>query len=205
MRNSFGFGKFEVLTVIVLLLIIVSILGYITLGGVSEQKISTMKDSALSFSRIVGSNISSFHNVDTVYLEEAIKEKVTRDIKNPFGFGNCDGSQSFVHFENGSSFVTLKCGHYLIDNAGFNDMDKVDIYKVSDWSTEKTKKDNIEERKLYNCKKNGKQVYEDYTEELYFVFKYNYDYHTDYYFANDVDDCEVQTKTFYRQKTVVNS
>ena len=77
--------------------------------------------------------------------------------------------------------------------------------KKKEKEKEKTKKDNIEERKLYNCKKNGKQVYEDYTEELYFVFKYNYDYHTDYYFANDVDDCEVQTKTFYRQKTVVNS
>ena len=62
MKNNKGFGKFEVLTVFVLVIAIFAFLMHSVLGGATGQKISTMKDSAISFSKIV---FLRFRNVVT--------------------------------------------------------------------------------------------------------------------------------------------
>ena len=178
---------------------------YIFLGGVSGQKIDTMKENALSFQKTVATNIASFHNVDTVYLDEAIKEEFIGNIKSPFGGGNCDVTQSKVNFVEGKPYVTLKCGDYLIDKAVFNDKDSVDLFKVTAWSEKEIKGDDVETIELYNCTKDGKEVYDQYYEELYFIVKMNSDNQTNYYFANDIpkDKCTVVKKNFYRHKEKV--
>ena len=109
MKSNKGFGKYEVLTVIVLLLIVFCILSMNMFGGVSKQKIETMKNSAVNFSSSVTTNISSFHNTGKVYLQEVIDEKLIRDIKSPVGGGKCSSSESYVELIDGSPFVTLKC------------------------------------------------------------------------------------------------
>ena len=200
MRNNKGYGKFEVLTVIVLLLGIFAFLAYVFLGGVSGQKLQTMKDNANRFSRTVANNMNSFHNTETVYLGEAIDEEILKNIKNPVGKGNCSVSESFVHFTDGMPYVTFRCGDYLIENVNFTGKSDYPVYKLSDWSETKTG-DNVEEKELYNCTDNGKEVFDEYYEELYFVYLVNKKYGTSHYFASSVDStCKVVKKTFYRTK-----
>ena len=64
MRNNKGFGRYEILTVIVLMLIIFCILSVVMFGGISKQKIETMKKNAITFNSAVTTNIASFHNTD---------------------------------------------------------------------------------------------------------------------------------------------
>lgn len=200
MLNNKGLGKFELLTVLVLLMAIGSFFGYIILQGADNQKFKTMKNSALSFSNAVTTNIASFHYTDVVYLEEAVEEKVFPSIKNPFGKGSCDSTQSRVDTVDGKTYTTLKCGDYLIDNASLVDPNSVIIYRVSDWSPNKPDGEDFEERVLYNCLDGEKEVFDQYYEELFFVHEYNKKYGTDIYFANGVSssNCEVVSKTFYR-------
>lgn len=200
MKNNYGFGKFEVLTVIVVLLGIFAFLAYSLLGGVSSQKLQTMKDNANSFSRTVANNMNSFHNTENVYLGEAVDEQIIKKIKNPVGGGYCSLSESFVHFDAGMPYVTFRCGDYLIENVNFTGSNDFPIYKVSDWSEKKTNDDD-EEIVLYNCTDNGKQVFDEYYQELYFVYLINKKYNTDHFFASTVDSiCKVEKKTFYRTK-----
>ena len=206
MLNKNGFGKFEIMTVLVLLMGVGSFLAYLTLKGADNQKFVTMKNSAVSFANAVTTNIASFHYVNVVYLEEAVDEKVFPNIKNPFGKGACDSTQSRVDTVDGQTYATLKCGEYLIDNASIVDRDSVVIYRVSEWSEEKPSGDDIEERVLYNCVSEGKEVFDQYYEELFFVYEYNKKYDADIYFADNVteDNCKVVTKTFYRNHDLVD-
>ena len=202
MRNNKGGIKYELVTIILLGLIIFAFLFYVLLGGLSKHKVKTMKENAITFSKTVATNIASFHNVDTVYLGEAINEKVIERIKNPVGTGDCDITESKVSFDNGKPLVTLRCGEYLIDNEKAVDEESMKIYKVGKWKEEKIK--DGEEKTLYNCEKDGKLVYSDYYEELYFISKVNKDNDTDYYFAKDIKDtCKVVSKSFYREKELV--
>ena len=82
----------------------------------------------------------------------------------------------------------------------------VNIYKVSEWTTDKKKNsNNLESKKLYNCIKNGKEVYTQYYEDLYLVSKIDKDFNTNYFFIKDIDKdtCKVVGKTFYRTKELV--
>ena len=200
MKNRNGFGKFEVLTIIVIIMIIFCVVGYYFLGGVSDRKIDTMKKSAISFSNTVGTNIATFHNSGMVYLQEAIDESLIGQIKSPVGMGNCSTSESYVEFIDSVPYVTLKCNDILMEKGKFIGDDKQDIYRVSDWSLKK-KSDNDEEKVLYNCVDNNKEVFDKYYEELYFVYEINKKFGTYYYFPEEVKgNCEVVKKTFYRTK-----
>lgn len=204
MRNNNGFGKFEVLTVILLLLCIFGFLMYTILGGASKQKIDTMKKSAISLSKTVAINGDSFHSVDVVYLDEVIHENLLKNISSPFSSKDCDVGESKVEMIEGHPYVTLKCDAYLIDKELMESNEDAKIYKVSDWSEEKLEGDDVETKKLYNCKEKGKEVFDKYYEELYFVFEVNKKYGSDHYFANEVEECKVVSKKFYRTKKLVN-
>lgn len=201
MKSNKGFGKFEVLTIMVVLLIIFCILSMNLFGGVSKQKIETMKKSATSFTSSVTTNIDTFHNTEKVYLQEVIDEKLIRPIKSPVGGGKCSGADSYVELIDGMPYVTLNCNNVLIEKENFVNKD-INVYKVSKWMSKKTK-DDMEERILYSCKSNGKEIFDRYYEELYFVYEINKKYGTDYYFASNVKDCEVVSKTFYRTKELI--
>lgn len=205
MKNSNGFGKFEVLTMIAILLIIFGLLSSIILGGTSSKKLDTMKNSAVSFSKTVSTNINSFHNLENVYLGEAIDEKIIKKIKNPTGSGYCSESESIVQIIEGDPYVTLRCGDYLIEKTNFAgvSINDIDVYKVSKWNTMQSGDDD-EERTLYNCKEKGKEIFDEYYEDLYFVYLINKKYNTDYYEARAVHgECEVVSKSFYRTKEKV--
>ena len=202
MRNNKGFGKFEVLTVIVLLMIVGSFLLYGVIKQSPEEGLKTMKNDAIKFSNAVATNNDTFHNTNFVYLGEVLDEKLISEIKNPVGKGNCSQSESFVEMINGTAVTTLRCGNYLIDKATFAGGEKMKVYQVSDWSEKKSSSSN-DQKKLYNCLVKGKEKYPEYYDELYFVYLINQDYDTGHFFADTVDpsDCKVVSKTFYREKT----
>ena len=205
MRSS-GFGRFEVLVILTVMIIVFAIGGYMILGGSNHQKFNTMKENAWSFSNAVATNIASFHYSNVIYLQEAVDEGVFPNIKNPFGGGNCDASQSRINIIDGQAYATLRCGDYLIDQSSFEDRSQVDVFKVSDWSTKKLEGDDVEERTLYNCLEDGKEVFDNYSEELFFIYEYNKKYGTDYYFAESLDNsnCEVVSEVYYRTHTKAN-
>lgn len=201
MKNNKGFGKFEILTVLVLMLVVFCILSMNLFGGVSKQKLETMKKSAVSFTNAVTTNIATFHNTETVYLQEVIDEKLISPIKSPVGGGNCSSADSYVELIDGMPYVTLKCNNVLFEKENLVNSN-IKAYKVSDWMTDK-KKDDMEERVLYNCNSKGKEIFDRYYDELYFVYEINKKYGTDYYFASDVEECKVVSKTFYRTKELI--
>lgn len=202
MKNNKGFAKYELITVIVLVLVVFAYLMNCVLGGTSNTKIQALKESALNFSKAVSINVSQFNNFEVVYLKEAYEEKVLETLKNPFGSGNCDEAESKIEFVNGQPHVTLKCGNYALFNEDFSDPKNVDVYEVSDWTT--TAKDDSEQKDLYNCVKDNKDLFNDYYEDLYLVSRINHDYNTSFYSASDVKDfCDLEKKTFYRSKKLI--
>ena len=200
MKNNKGFGKFEVLTIIVLLLCIFAYLAYHFLGGVSVKKLSTMKDSASSMAKAVIVNKETFHNPKKVYLAEILDEQLMKEIKNPAGEGNCSHSESFVELGEHNNYVTLQCGAYLLDHVDVNEIKEAPFYQVGEWTTKKTNDDD-QERVLYNCKENGKDLFMESYDDLYFVYQVNRMYSTNYYDVSGVRGlCEVKETTMYRTK-----
>ncbi len=200
MKNKKGFGTFEILALIALALAIFAFLAYLILGGANNTKFNTMKETAYNFSKTVATNIASFHYVNTVYLDEAVDEGFFKAVKNPFGKGNCNGGESRIDIIEGKPHVTFKCDKYLIKGSTFDDHTEIPIYQVSEWKTEKLDGKDTEKQTLYNCKDNGKEIFDEYYEELYFVYRYNKQFGTDHYFAKTIDssNCEVVSQEFYR-------
>ena len=205
MKNNKGFGKYEVMTMIVILLIVFAFIFYLVIQGAEKQKFTTMKENALNFAKTVATNTSSFHYIDVVYLDEVIEEGFSKNIHNPFGGGECDITQSRVDTKDGQTYATLKCGNYLIDQSDFTDLDKVPIYEVSDWQEESIEGEDVQERVLYNCIADGNEVFDQYFEELYFVYRYNKEFNESSYFIDLLPGghCEIVSKTFYRTRTLV--
>ena len=111
---------------------------------------------------------------------------------------------SIVEIINGKTLVTLKCDNYLIDKAMVDSLDKMEIFKVSEWSLKKQKEIN-EERQMFNCIKNSKDVYPIYKEEFNLIYNINKEFGTNYYFLDEIgEECEVIKKNFYRSREVVN-
>ena len=99
----------------------------------------------------------------------------------------------------GTPSVTLKCGKYLINEESVSSIKRSKIYKVSDWTEKELTGSDVEKKELYNCKENGKEVFDDYKEDGYFVYQTNKKYGTSNFYPEDVKDCNIVTKTFYRK------
>lgn len=206
MMNNKGFMRFEVLTILFIMLVAICGGGLLIIKGANGQKINTMSSNGLRLSEVVVTNISSFRNLNTVYLDEVIKEELMDNIKNPFGGGNCDATASRVDIVSGDPYTTLKCGDYLIDNQNIKDIKEVVLYKVSKWQEKKIDGENVEKKVFYNCEKDGKNLYDDYLEEGYLVAKINQDFDKAYYFKENItSECDkIVEKTFYRTKEEFN-
>lgn len=203
MMKNRGFGKFEIFTIIVLILCVSAFLMGNILKLSSLQKIDTMRKNAVVLSKTVMTNLESFHNNRVVYLDEIISQKFMKKIKSPFGTGDCDTSESKVEIIDNKVYVTLKCDDYLIDKALVEDENEIKVYNVGNWSLKKPSGE-YQETILYNCMKNNEEIFDDYEEELYMVFKINEVEGTEFYSSNDLSNiCVLVNKTFYRQKDLV--
>lgn len=205
MKNKTEAGKIEKKIVITVIFTVILILGLFFFKCLSKIKLEMMKKDAINFSRVVSMNLSSFHNSENVYLGEVIDEKLMTRIKNPLGSGYCSSSESSVEVMNEKYYVTLKCGKFLIEKADFSAKREVDIYSLTEWKEEKLNETD-EVQKFYNCEKEGKKVFPEYYEELYFVYQINKKYKTNYYSLESVfSTCEVISKEYYRTKEKMNS
>lgn len=204
MKNNHGFGKFESLTIFVIIIGVMAFFLHSTLGGVSKKQINKFKDFTVTFSKAVYTNLDSFKNPNIVYLEEVVDQGFIEKVKSPFSTETCDYTESKVETEQLSTrYVTLKCDQFLISHEKTSDLSHVTIYEVSDWSLEKPEGENVEEAVLYNCQRSdGSLVFPDYREEYSFVYAYNKQYSQKYYHLSEIPlgACEVVSNTFYRTR-----
>ena len=204
MRNNRGFGKFESLTVLVILIGFMAFFLHSTLGGVSKKQLNKFKDYSVTFSKAVYMNIDSYKNPSIVYLEEAVDQGFVEKTKSPFSTETCDYSESKVETEGLSSrFVTLKCDQFLIYREKTSDLSHVTIYEVSEWNLEKPEGENVDEAVLYNCQRaDGSLVFPKYREEYSFLYGYNKLYSQNYRNIADIktNSCTVVSNTFYRTR-----
>ena len=205
MRNKKNFKLFEVIVVILLLLFVGSFFLNSILNNQKNIKFISFKKDINRFYQVVATNQSSFHDNNIVYLQEVIDEKFLKEIKNPIQKVSCDSSESKVEYIEGHPFVSLRCGEYFIDKQNIQDSQDASIYKVSDWSLEKPKKDSFEEKSLFNCVLNDKEIFPKYYEEFYLVYLINQKYQRNYYSISEVESkvCKIVKKDFYRMKEIV--
>lgn len=205
MRNKKNFKLFEVIVVILLLLFVESFFLNSILNNQKNIKFISFKKNINRFYQVVATNQSSFHNNNIIYLQEVIDEEFMKEFKNPFQKGSCNTSESKVEYINFHPYVSLRCGEYYVDQHDVKDVKKISIYKVSDWSLEKPKKDSFEEKSLFNCVLNDKEIFPKYYEEFYLVYLINQKYQRNYYSISEVESkvCKIVKKDFYRMKEIV--
>ncbi len=205
MRNKYDLKDVEVFFIIAII-IIVGLVLIISIGNRNNIRLFSMKQSAGEFSYIVATNIHYFQDEEVVYLKEAIDEKLIKNIKNPVNNGYCDPSQSKVEYLNKHPYVTLKCGKYLIDREMLTADFKVDIYEVSEWTKKKPEYGDYDEKTLYNCTRNGANIYQENHEGLYLIYMINKAYKKNYLTINDIEPsvCTVVKDTYYRRKKLIS-
>lgn len=193
-----GFGRFEILTVFVLILLIASFLLAKVFKSDYKKKYDVMQYSAKMFD-LTANNVFIEKGSQWVYtLQMLIDINMHSNIKNPFsGEKYCNPHTSKVEFENDGRYVTLECGDYLIYKqeslASF-----YTIYQTSKWSDKKRSNDNQQER-FYNYEKSGKKVFSDYLEEVSFIYEYNKKNSTNFTTIKEIKENEkVLEKTMYR-------
>ena len=204
MKNNKGIGKFELLTMIVIAAIAVCLVLWYFIGVANREKYTTMRKDAVSLNKVIVTNADSFTNDRVIYLGQVVTGGFVAAIKSPFSGKDCSFSESKVEFKDGKTMTTLRCDDYLIDAYKINtSYEDIPLYKVSDWKEEKPK-GKSEEKVLYNCLDGGKEKYNDYVEEAYFVALINNDYGSEHYDATTIkNECVVVTKTFYRTKKLI--
>ena len=203
MMNNKGLGRFETLTVIVVVIGIIAFLLYCTLGAADSRNFPKLRADAAYFNKTVFSNLDSFINQDFVTLGEAIDQKLVDDFKSPFSRNKCDKGETFVITKERERYVTIKCDEYLIDNVISTDLDKAPIYKVGKWQEEPLEGDNVQSMELYNCDEGGKMVLDNFSTGSYLAHVVNEQNGTRFYSENEITSCEVIKKTFYRTKELV--
>ena len=133
MRNNKGIGKFEVLTMMVIGIVVVALVLWYFIGVAGRERYTTMRKSVFTFKQAVIGNMDEFNNEGVAYLGEAITGGFISAIKSPFSSKYCSPSESKVVMENNRARVTLRCDNYLVDNSDASlDYKDVVIYKVSD-------------------------------------------------------------------------
>lgn len=203
MINNKGLGKFETLTLVVVLMAIAAFLLYSVLGAAGSKDYSKFRTDAVNFNKSVFSNLDTFKNPDFVTLAEVVSYNLVDDFKSPFSKEKCDKAESFVVSEGSSRYVTLKCDEYLIDNVLANDLDKAQVFKVGEWQEEPINEPNVQTAELYNCDSNGELLLDKYAVGSYLVFQVNKTFGENNYFPESIKSCNVVKKTFYRTRELV--
>ena len=192
--NNKGFAKFEVLTILVLIAVIISFLLNAILKMATNQKLNLMVTDAKNFSR----NVIVESDKRVYYLRDAIKDELYDNIRSPFSTSNCDVDESKIEIRNNQKYVTLKCDEYLIyDEESSND--NFNIYTVSDWLSSK----NSDKMVGYDCEKDGKKVFNKYFEEDNFLSHINELYNKEYNSLQDITECSVLQETLFRDLKLV--
>jgi len=197
--NEKGAVRFEVVTVLLLVIVLLVFFTYKILNSnQSPKKFNVMISNARSFGKSAYSYNMDIQK-DKIYLLE-MKSIGDLDISDSFNpKNNCDLYESKVEFEGVDSIITLACGEYLIDSTSLEDKD-FKVYKVSEWSTNKTNSDD-EMMTGYTYGKLDRYYNED-----DFIEAFNDVTGNDYTTINAIGDAyEITTNVVYRTKTLAYS
>ncbi len=166
--NNKGLGKFESLTMLVVIIALLAGGLYLILGMSNKTKYEAMNKSALAFVDAVKGSDTAFIYSRDYFLAQANDEGLIKPIKSQFSSGNCDDYESKINYDDTEYYVSLKCGEYLMKARKASDS-KFKIYKVGEWKDSKSGADD-DQRVAYKCE--GCEV-EGYYEEAAFVYLYN--------------------------------
>ncbi len=198
--NDKGFSKAEIMIILAAILVFFAI-GIKVLSGNNEKgKISAFKKQAGSFAYQISLYKDNYTNDEGLYyLDDVLKNNYKIDLTNPFEDEACDRYESYVLYSQIKNEVNLRCSGYLVSNV---DTEEYTVYKVSEWSKEKVKGENII---LYNYKKNNKVVLDNYVSEKEFIETYNMNEKDKIYDVLEVskENQELLADTFYRTKEEV--
>lgn len=204
MKNNLGYGKFEIIVIIIVLLFIGAFLAYTILSSVDEpQRFSIMRKDAYVFAEVVITNLEDTEK-ETITLAEAVDEGLIGNVQNPFDKGQCSIYESKIEILNNSKYLTFKCGDYIINKVDIKEK-KYDIYKVTKWHEKATDK-NSKSEKVYNCNgTDGKLLFDDYLDANSFIYALRKTYNVD---INSLEDakksCDVIEKNMYRDYELVD-
>ena len=203
MKNNYGKGSYEFLTVAVVCLILTFILLVVILDNANKEKIVVLKYNA----KIVGVNAISYSSSydDTVYLYELVNDGLISNIKNTFGGDKfCDLYESKVEFVADGRKVTLQCGDYLVYKENVSN-DEYNVYKTSEWSSDKITGDNVFKEKKYTIVKNGKNLLNGYYEKDLFVKLVAQKYGNNYNSLKKIEKkFNISSKWFYRKMKLID-
>ena len=192
--NNKGFGKFESLTIFVVIIMLLAGGLYLILNMTDKTKYEAMNNNSIAFVKSLSGSDVAFLTYRSYYLQQAVDEGIIKNINSPFSKGNCDNYESRVDLDEDKYYVTLKCGDYLIKNKE-SSMKEFKVYKVGEWSDARTNKDD-DTRTIYSCADCG---VDGYYEEPVFVYLYNKNNNTSYNYLDDVKKkVEVTSKEQFR-------
>ncbi len=197
--NNKGFGKFESLTILLVIILLIAGGLYLLLKMSNKTKFETMSKSSISFVDAVNGSDNAYINYRTYYLAQALDEGLLKGINSPFSKGNCDINESSITYDSPSYFVNLKCGDYFIKERKY-DSPSYKVYKVGEWKD--TRNDSSDEtRVVYSCKDCN---LDGYYEEALFVYLYNKNNSSSYLYLDNVKKAtDVISKTQYRSSKLV--
>ena len=132
MKNNKGIGKFEVLTMMVIGMVVVVLVLWYFVGVAGRERFTTMKKNVFTFKKSVIGNMDEFNNYGVAYLGEAITGGFIPAIKSPFSGNYCSPSESKVVVENNKARVTLRCDNYLVDNSAI----KTEVSNIKNLSSD---------------------------------------------------------------------
>ncbi len=172
--NNQGFGKKEMMMALFIIIVALAFFLYKVLGPGSTTQFTQFKRQADTFH----SNASKLRDMEgeypeIIYLYDVIIENYSESIKNPFnGNEECDVYESKLEKKDNKSYLTFKCGEYLIYEH-YTLEDKYTIYKVSEWTEQKLTGDNVQAVTFYNYEVNGEEQFPNYHIEKEFLVKYS--------------------------------
>lgn len=196
-----GFSKAEIIIGLCAILVLLAILIKALSDSSDDSNYSHFRRQADNFASRVAVYKDMYERRDnTYYLDYLLDDNYTIDVVNPFDkTTECDRYESYVKIFDGKKEVNLKCGNYLaIGMEGGNYY----IYEVSSWSKDAV---NGEFANLYNYKKNGVLVGEDYMLENEFIDFYNNKEKKSVNYIYEINDSsiEILIEGMYREKKLV--
>lgn len=200
--NKKGNGNYEFLLIALVCLILTGFILFIAVRNSGDEKFQVFRYNA----KVVALNaviIENETNKETVYMEEMLDQGLISPIKNPFGGDKlCNAKESKVQMINGERRVTLQCGNYLIYQQSLTDK-MYTVYQVTNWYYDKQESFN-EERMVYNLKYEGKNIFDDFYEDILFLNYVNHYLSTDYKSVDQIDKkYEISSMKQYRKRSKV--
>lgn len=201
--NNKGFGKIEFMTILGLIAVLIALGSKLAVD--TGKNYSGFKSTATSFLNAVALYKDMYTKDSNIYyLNEVIEKGYITDLKNPIDAeSNCNRYESYVKVPTPSNKVIhLDCGNYLVEGT---QKDGFKIYEVGQWKDTKEQGDNDTDT-LYNYKKDGIVIFDEYLPERTFIEQYfdkNHILIKSPFDLSENTEVELLTKNVYRTKKMV--